>query len=538
MVVDFIRQRIKNSDIVIPKCLASFVDRQLKVWTENAMLAEYAVTTDDSYKLDDLRDGLGQQLVIMDKETGVEQVSMHWSHGLHQFLQLKHSLKLSPISLKAVFMSNINYFNEFKGRLFGLTGTLGSLAECQLLNDVFGVQFLKMPRFKRRFCSELNAMLATTTQQWLENISLATITQLDGKIQAKRAVLIVCDNISAVDSIVKRLEMDGVGRIRAYKSSFDKEFQKEQQEKALEPGDVIVATNLAGRGTDLKINSQLEENGGLHVIISYVPANSRVEAQAQGRTARAGQPGTYQFIVQVEDEDSDWMAQLQRLKEERDEREAVRLEKLGTSGLETIKLEEKLFNRFRLEIYVPIEEKLKQQSPNDGNYVRLQLDFLTNKWALWLDENGTTNSGSNNFEGLRNNCLLLADSSSNDSMDLVKFASMPSELVKLATHFMTDDHKNLKAADWCLQLVVEREPEYCENALIHQTYRILQKENKIERKLEAKRLLSKVKLLIENKIRVLSSCAEIVNLVAKIRPRIQAKTSDSNKSRLDEQVHY
>ena len=76
-VVAHIRRRIKNGEILFPKCLTTFVDRQLKVWTKNALIAN-ALKPNDSYKLDDLRDGRGQQLVIMDKETGVEQVSMHW----------------------------------------------------------------------------------------------------------------------------------------------------------------------------------------------------------------------------------------------------------------------------------------------------------------------------------------------------------------------------------------------------------------------------------------------------------------------------
>ena len=76
-VVAHIRRRINNGEILFPKCLATFVDRQLKVWTKNALIAK-ALKPNDSYKLDDFRDGRGQQLVIMDKETGVEQVSMHW----------------------------------------------------------------------------------------------------------------------------------------------------------------------------------------------------------------------------------------------------------------------------------------------------------------------------------------------------------------------------------------------------------------------------------------------------------------------------
>lgn len=553
MVVQHIRKRIKDAEIIVPNCVQGFVDRQLKIWTSSALRAKYSVNTNDTYKLDDLRDGRGQQLVIMDKETGVEQVQMHWSHGLHQFLQLKHSLKLNSVSLKAVFMSNISYFNEFRGRLFGLTGTLGSQAECRLLHDVFNVNFLTMPRFKRRFCSEVDAVVAISEEQWLDNVNRATHTQLD----LKKAVLIVCENIAAVDVVVKKLQNSmketETCKIRAYISSFDKEFQKEQADKKLEPGDVIVATNLAGRGTDLKISKQLEKNGGLHVIISYMPANARVEAQAQGRTARAGQPGTYQFVINCagqitwsysdEGEDAEAIdaSELQRLKEERDEREAIRLEKLGTRGLNKIKLEENLFERFRLEIFDPVVNKIQKEQKLNAEYVKIQLECLTNKWALWLDENSLNIEEANlkgknvvltSFEKFKKNCLLPADSKT----DLTKYASTPTEFVKLGRHFSETEAKNLKTARCCYQLVIDRETNNCESALIHQAHLILQKQDQPGQKLEAKRLLIKAKLLIQNKMNILSSCSEIVKLIANKLSRTVAITNQDNESLFDEQV--
>lgn len=83
---------------------------------------------------------------------------MHWSHhGLHQSLQLKHSaVKPNPVSMKAVFMSNIAYFTEYKpGKLHGLTGKLGSTTKCDMLRKVFNVDCFAMPRFKPRFCLEV-----------------------------------------------------------------------------------------------------------------------------------------------------------------------------------------------------------------------------------------------------------------------------------------------------------------------------------------------------------------------------------------------
>ena len=116
IVVDHIRSRIKRKQVLVPACLSDLVERHLLTWARNAFRAKYSVTANDSYKVEDLRDGRGQQVVVIDKETGVEQVDMHWSNGLHQFLQLKHGLKVSPLSLKAIFMSNISYFNQYKGR--------------------------------------------------------------------------------------------------------------------------------------------------------------------------------------------------------------------------------------------------------------------------------------------------------------------------------------------------------------------------------------------------------------------------------------
>ena len=545
MVATHIRKRIQNAEILVPVCLREFVDRQLNVWTIGALRAKFCVTTDDSYKLDDLRDGRGQQLVIMDKETGVEQVQMHWSHGLHQFLQLKHSLKLSPVSLKAVFMSNISYFNEFKGRLFGLTGTLGSQAECRLLADVFGVTFLKMPRFKRRFCSELDALLATDQNQWLDNVNQATVLQLDGK----RSVLIVCENIAAVQDVVKKLQSSAPSckTIRAYTSSFDKEFQKEQLTRKLEPGEVIVATNLAGRGTDLKISKELEENGGLHVIISFVPPNARVEAQAQGRTARAGQPGTCQFIVCCGgvklDEDVEATSELQRLKEERDEVEAIRLERLGTRGLDKILLEEKLFERYRLEIYGPTEQKMKEQELKEKEkYIKHQLEFLTNKWALWLDgisrdideakSKDQRDTILARFGLFKENCLKLSELDLSET-NVMKFASTPTELFQLGRHF--SEHEYEDTARCCFQRVIDQDPDYCESALIHIAHKILQEQGDAGHKMEAKRLLVKAKTLMQHKIEILSSSSEIVRLIIKLSRKSVSK-NEANQTRFDEQV--
>ncbi|XP_046637528.1 uncharacterized protein LOC124315861 [Daphnia pulicaria] len=533
----YMKLRLEEGEIAIPKCLDTYVHRHLLAWTRNAFRAKNLVTTKDSYKVDDVGDGRGQQIVIMDKETGVEQASMHWSQGLHQFIQLKHTLKLSPVSLKAIFMSNIGFFKQHEGAaLYGMTGTLGSTAECQLLHDVFNVDFFKMPRFKRRFCLEEDPLLASSKGKWLTNIGEATQTQLD----QGRAVLIVCENIAAAEAIYKKLLLQSDDKTKAskivkYVSSFDTEFQTKQRNTALGPGDVIVATNLAGRGTDFKINEQLAKNGGLHVVIGYMPPNARVEAQIEGRVARAGQPGSFQFVLchsSVKSKE-DSISELLRLKVKRDDKECRRLETIRNRGLEKIYLEEKLFDRFHQEIY----NKMKKEFA-DRPDCEMQMKFLTNRWALWLDENAehinnvhlkkTDNVVEKNFQNFKKECQGLR-------LLPLAFALTPSELMLLGDFYETSPKvkTDVTKSGLCYDKVIKDEPNACEEALMRKVKLILQKAT-FDQKKEAKVLLKQVKSLIKQKMEFLTSTSELVKLTSQTNQKAGGAVPSEN--RFEEQI--
>ena len=153
------------------------------------------------------------------------------------------------------------------------------------------MDFFVLPRFKHRICTEELPLLSNSKEKWLKDIKKVAESQ----IAKKRAILVICESIGAVEDIRKAIDevssTKASNKVHSYHSSFDKDF-----EKNLTPLDIVIATNLAGRGTDFKISRELEENGGLHVVLGYMPPNARVEAQAEGRTARAGQPGSYQVI--------------------------------------------------------------------------------------------------------------------------------------------------------------------------------------------------------------------------------------------------
>jgi preprotein translocase subunit SecA len=103
-------------------------------------------------------------ITVIDKDTGTEQLSTRWSNGVHQFLQLKHSRRFTPESLKAVFISNMSFFKRYKNNIIGLTGSLGSIDEQNLLNSVYQLRFFKLPRFKSESFRELKGSVHTTEE--------------------------------------------------------------------------------------------------------------------------------------------------------------------------------------------------------------------------------------------------------------------------------------------------------------------------------------------------------------------------------------
>ncbi|KAK4037171.1 hypothetical protein OUZ56_029212 [Daphnia magna] len=532
----FIEPRINDSDIAVPNCLKGYVKLHLSTWIRSALRAAYLLNAKDSYKIDDLGDGKGRQVIIMDKETGVEQIQMEWSDGLHPALQLKHGLKWTPTALKAVFMSNIGFFTEFNGRFYGVTGTLGSAAECDLLRNVFGVDFFRMPRFKQRFCIQHGPHVAGNEAEWLQNMEKA-VEEVTKSLKP-RAALIICENIFSAERIYEALS----------KTSQSKKMQHEEE---VGPGQVIVATNLAGRGTDFKLSKQLEKNGGLHVIISYVPPNARVEAQAEGRTARSGQPGSYQFVIQegsgqmVDAQGStDPYGKLCALKIARDDEERSRLEHLRLNAVPKIKLEESLFERFFRECIKPLRER---STPDETvatiqtEEIDIKIHCLNNRWAIWLDDNAKQIECAHSDRVLSENLNKAFESFISSVgnacwLSLEDLAQTPSEFMCVARFYENhskDCSDNLGRAMHCCKQIVTKEPLFCENALLEHVRLILLNKADYYKKREAKKLLVNAKKLIDSRIETLTGLNQVVSI---LRQKTNSGSDPAEHFRFEEQT--
>lgn len=360
--------------------LGHMVTQRLRGWVRSALHAR-SLRLNQQYIV---VDGRRPRVVVMDQGTGVEQTSVRWSNGLHQFLQLKHGLEIGPESLKAVFLSNLFFFQQYGKQLFGLSGTLGSEDEQQCLNSLFGVGFFKMPRNSGEKYVQRAEQVTQGRQQWIKAIG----DSIDAEQTKGRATLVVCESIDDVLTLKTALS-EQFPDLHVYSSSQQElPFLDHANPRPVRPRDVIIATNLAGRGTDLKTSQELEQAGGMHVILSYLPANLRIQEQAFGRTARSGNEGTGQFIVC--DPARRPIFELCRL---RDIAEGQRLEKVLQRDRRRIEFEHKLlmgFNHRGKEFggFASLLREVDSQVRGKGHpdyYVAAQIDSLKNRWAFWLD---------------------------------------------------------------------------------------------------------------------------------------------------------
>ncbi|CAF4056884.1 unnamed protein product, partial [Didymodactylos carnosus] len=386
--------------IRIPKELYAFVEKHLDKFIDNAKNALFMSVGVD-YVIDVDRTGmdpdLNPKIIIIDKHTGTDQSSSQWHEGLHQFLQIKHGCKLSLMSLKAVFISNVSYLKLYQN-LYGLSGTLGSMKEKELLNELYNVDLVKIPTSKPKNFFEERSVISGNKEQWIDSIYMTTKI----KLREGRSVLIIGETVKDADYITKHLikrateneTSDSNQHILStlknpyiYKREHDN-FVFGQGNEYLSCGKVIVATNLAGRGTDIKLTKELIKVGGLHVILTFLPGNCRVEEQAYGRAARCGEKGSGQLIIIGNEEDGgSYSSKIFRLKNARDINELHRLKTVKKFYDERITVEENCFKLFK-DKYEELR-RIIGQNEDTKKVTKLLLDSFLDKWAFWLDENSS-----------------------------------------------------------------------------------------------------------------------------------------------------
>uniref|UniRef100_A0AC34FF64 Chloroplast protein-transporting ATPase n=1 Tax=Panagrolaimus sp. ES5 TaxID=591445 RepID=A0AC34FF64_9BILA len=279
--------KAKFPKLEIFEYLREYVEKQLPKWINSATEAMFNMRPGFDFVLKN------DQIVVVDaSNTGVHQPTMQWSDGLHQFLQMKHGYYLKPEVLATNYMSKLSFFQRYGSNILGLTGTIGGESSRRFLNKVYNVKFADIPPLKKRRHYEMSPILCASNDEWMKEIVVSTII----KLQAGRAVLIISNYIDHAERIAKSLQIHFDSNVILYT---DKDGSA-VTEKQIKPGQCIVATNIAGRGTDLMISEEVEKLGGLHVLLTFLPENDRVERQNIGRTSRTGNRGTSQMVLNLQ----------------------------------------------------------------------------------------------------------------------------------------------------------------------------------------------------------------------------------------------
>ena len=350
--------------IEIPAHLRDFVlNIQLSKWIDSAIAAMFRYDIHKQYILLD-----GQYIAPVDaSNTGIVQENMIWTDGLHQFLQLKHGCKLTPESLTSNLLSNVSFFKRYKDKIYGLTGTLGVEESRKLLHKHYKVDSVIIPPFKTKRYKELNSIITDVEGRWYHTIVQSCLN----KLEQGRGVLVITNYISEIEALVELL-MEiyhyPKEKIKVYETEKNAAVAKQQ----LQAGEIILATNIAGRGTDIRPSAEVEGNGGLHVCITFLPLNKRVEDQNIGRTSRTGNQGTAQFILL----DQKNYITIEKLRNDRDKQEKITLAQ-ADDEINKVLIKDAWFEKFR-------EYRLKLA--NNPSFSKNSIKALEERFAIWLKE--------------------------------------------------------------------------------------------------------------------------------------------------------
>lgn len=255
-------------------------------YIERAVLVDRQFTLDREYVV---RDG---EIVIVAEQTGRLAEGQKWRGGIHQAIEAKEGVEISVSAGHAAQITIQEYFRTYK-HLGGMTGTTAG-AEREF-KEFYNLKVVRIPTNRPNQRVRLpDRALGTSEAKWL-----AIVEEVRQAHTAGRAVLIGTSSIDKSEELSKLLIDSGI----EHEILNAKQLAREAEivAKAGEAGRVMVATNMAGRGTDIKLGPGVAESGGLHVICSELHESERIDRQLVGRCARQGDPGTWRQYMSLDD---------------------------------------------------------------------------------------------------------------------------------------------------------------------------------------------------------------------------------------------
>jgi preprotein translocase subunit SecA len=259
-------------------------------YIEAALRANLKFEKNVNYIVDD------DKIRIVDESTGRIFEDRTWQSGIHQAVEAKEGVPVTPESIPLAQITRQRFYRLYEG-LAGMTGTAQNCH--QEFKSVYGIGATVIPlRVPSRRLTYPFRTFANQAQKW------EAILQSVRKIhQSGRPILIGTRSISESLVIAGMLESAGLKHILL--NGRQDAGEAEIVSGAGAAGSITIATNLAGRGTDIKLNQNVKDAGGLHVIVSECQASYRIDRQLIGRCGRQGDPGSSQTFVSADD----WLLQ-------------------------------------------------------------------------------------------------------------------------------------------------------------------------------------------------------------------------------------
>lgn len=266
-----------------------YAERSDRIHTVTQLLRAYSLyARDDEYVVTD--DGKVQ---IVDEFTGRLLPGRRYSDGLHQAIEAKEGVKVERDMQTLATITLQNYFRLYK-KLAGMTGTAET--EAAEFFDIYKLDVVVVPTNKPMIREDMDDVIYKTTREKYN----AVLDEIETMRSKNRPVLVGTTSVDVSETISRMLKRKGI----QHNVLNAKQHQREAEivSHAGNPGAVTIATNMAGRGTDIKLGPGVRDAGGLHIIGTERHEARRIDRQLRGRSGRQGDPGSSLFFLSLEDD--------------------------------------------------------------------------------------------------------------------------------------------------------------------------------------------------------------------------------------------
>ncbi|MEE1030862.1 MAG: preprotein translocase subunit SecA [Ruminococcus sp.] len=252
-----------------------------------ALRAHNLMFKDQDYVIKD------DQVMIVDEFTGRIMPGRRYSDGLHQAIEAKEHVKVRRESRTLATITFQNFFNKYKKKA-GMTGT--ALTEEQEFREIYGMDVIEIPTNRPIARQDMDDAVYMTKKEKYR----AVINEIKAAHEKNQPVLVGTITIETSELLSKMLTREGI-KHNVLNAKFH-ELEAEIVAQAGVAGAVTIATNMAGRGTDIKLDEEARAAGGLKIIGTERHESRRIDNQLRGRSGRQGDPGESRFYIALEDD--------------------------------------------------------------------------------------------------------------------------------------------------------------------------------------------------------------------------------------------